>query len=229
MTVKLNEGIRVTTVRLCPLCGKEGIKLYHNLRDRIFNAPGIWDVCQCSECGIVWLNPRPLEEDIGKLYVSYYTHYVGELSSPKMTLKKHIKRYMKNAVLAASFGYHELESGKVQRALGIILSRVRPIWEIIGRTVMYLPKATHSDRLLEIGCGNGRFLASFRELGWEVVGLEPDPDAARIAREKFGIEVYQETLEKAELPEASFDAVIMWHVIEHIPDLLEHFESVTKC
>ncbi len=60
----------------CMLCGSEGHILYANLRDRLFSAPGKWSLSQCtnSACRLVWLDPMPIEEDIGKAYHTYYTH-----------------------------------------------------------------------------------------------------------------------------------------------------------
>ena len=50
--------------------------LYQNLRDRLFSAPGQWNLVRCAEksCGIIWLDPMPLEGDIGEAYRDYLTH-----------------------------------------------------------------------------------------------------------------------------------------------------------
>jgi len=60
----------------CLLCGSEGEPLHSGLKDRIFGAPGEWNLSECSnpECGLVWLDPMPIEEDISKAYENYYTH-----------------------------------------------------------------------------------------------------------------------------------------------------------
>jgi 2-polyprenyl-3-methyl-5-hydroxy-6-metoxy-1,4-benzoquinol methylase len=57
-----------------------------------------------------------------------------------------------------------------------------------------------------------------RTLGWEVQGLEPDPEAAAVARDAYKLPVLAGTLEEARLPDASFDAVTLSHVIEHVPE-----------
>jgi SAM-dependent methyltransferase len=72
-------------------------------------------------------------------------------------------------------------------------------------------------RLLDVGCGKGRFLAAARDAGWEVLGVEFAPASAEAARAAYGIEVAIGDF--VELPlEGSFDAVTMWHVLEHLPD-----------
>jgi 2-polyprenyl-3-methyl-5-hydroxy-6-metoxy-1,4-benzoquinol methylase len=82
---------------------------------------------------------------------------------------------------------------------------------------MHLPAAS-GGRLLDIGCGNGAFLVGMRDRGWEVVGVEPDPVASQMARERHGLQVITETLAGAALPAAFARAITLNHVIEHVPD-----------
>ena len=60
----------------CILCGSPGESLYEGLDDVLFGAPGTWSFKRCanSRCQLIWLDPQPLEEDIGKAYATYYTH-----------------------------------------------------------------------------------------------------------------------------------------------------------
>ncbi|MFQ5599190.1 MAG: class I SAM-dependent methyltransferase, partial [Candidatus Krumholzibacteriia bacterium] len=64
-----------------------------------------------------------------------------------------------------------------------------------------------------------------RELGWEVAGIEPDPVAARVARDTYRIVVHAGDLQTAALPRASFDAVVLSHVIEHVRDPVRVLEA----
>lgn len=72
-------------------------------------------------------------------------------------------------------------------------------------------------RLLDVGCGTGNLAAVFACHGFDVAGLEPSPTAAEHAR-RFGVPVHVGTLESAPWPEASFDAIIFNHSLEHISD-----------
>ena len=72
----MSNSIRTEAHPHCLLCGTHGVPLYEHLRDRLFGAPGEWTLVRCgnASCGLVWLDPMPLEEDIGRAYDSYYTH-----------------------------------------------------------------------------------------------------------------------------------------------------------
>jgi len=70
------NSIRTRPVPNCFLCGTTGEALYSGMSDRNYAAPGIWSERKCPkpECGLIWLDPQPTEEDIGKAYQTYYTH-----------------------------------------------------------------------------------------------------------------------------------------------------------
>jgi len=73
-------------------------------------------------------------------------------------------------------------------------------------------------KVVEVGCSCGFQLDAFLKDGWEVLGIEPDRSAARQATNKVGIPTVNSTLESARLPTECADAVLMLHVIEHVPD-----------
>jgi SAM-dependent methyltransferase len=73
--------------------------------------------------------------------------------------------------------------------------------------------------LLEFGCWLGFLLAEARERGWApVIGVEPSRFAAAEARERLGLDVRTGDLATEELPAASFRAVVLADVLEHLPD-----------
>ena len=78
--------------------------------------------------------------------------------------------------------------------------------------------AGRPGRLLDIGCATGIFLDSMRRLGWQVEGVEPTASAAAYARERFGLKIFEGRLEDAGYPDASFDAISLWDVLEHVHD-----------
>jgi SAM-dependent methyltransferase len=85
-----------------------------------------------------------------------------------------------------------------------------------------------AGRLLEIGSGLGFMLDLFHKEFWEVVGVEPDRNASLHARRKFGLDIRSLTLEKAGFPDESLDAVVMLHVIEHVPDPMATLREINR-
>jgi 2-polyprenyl-3-methyl-5-hydroxy-6-metoxy-1,4-benzoquinol methylase len=103
--------------------------------------------------------------------------------------------------------------------MGKLLGFAPFVRDIAGRYLSWVT-GVPKGRLLEIGCGNGEYLRRMEDLGWDAQGIEPDAQAAKIAQEQLGVKVIAETLEKADLADDCFDAVVLNHVIEHIPDPL---------
>jgi SAM-dependent methyltransferase len=84
--------------------------------------------------------------------------------------------------------------------------------------------------LLDVGAGIGAFADAMQQAGWTVAGLEPDATARQKAQSKYGLSLQApDTLYG--LPDAQFDAVTLWHVLEHVHDLhgyLEKFQNILK-
>lgn len=72
--------------------------------------------------------------------------------------------------------------------------------------------------VLDLGSGAGAFAAEMKSAGWKVTGLEPDAGARKVAQESFGIEL-QDISRFYTLEDGQFDAITMWHVLEHVHEL----------
>ena len=73
-------------------------------------------------------------------------------------------------------------------------------------------------QLLEIGSYTGIFLDLARQQGWDVCGVEFSEWARRMASEKRGIASFSSVDEILAKGPACFDSVVMWDVVEHVPD-----------
>ena len=71
--------------------------------------------------------------------------------------------------------------------------------------------------ILDLGCGPGRDLKVFAELGHVAVGLDGAQRFAQMAREYSGCEVWQQDLLALELPRARFDGIFANAVLFHVP------------
>jgi SAM-dependent methyltransferase len=72
--------------------------------------------------------------------------------------------------------------------------------------------------LLDVGCGTGEFLAVTKTAGWLVEGLERDERAAACAREHHQIAISAGSVEQLSASTQQYDAVTLWHVLEHLYD-----------
>jgi 2-polyprenyl-3-methyl-5-hydroxy-6-metoxy-1,4-benzoquinol methylase len=82
--------------------------------------------------------------------------------------------------------------------------------------------------LLDYGCGTGDFLTGCKNVGWKVTGVEPSNTAREVAASKSDQPIYADI---SEIPSSLFDAITLWHVLEHIPnlhDLIENLHSRLK-
>jgi SAM-dependent methyltransferase len=72
--------------------------------------------------------------------------------------------------------------------------------------------------ILDVGCFTGDLLSLLAAHGWDVYGLELQPEAVRIARERLPGRVYQADVHGKDFPELQFDVVSMLGLIEHVVD-----------
>lgn len=80
-----------------------------------------------------------------------------------------------------------------------------------------LPPLPPGGRVLDIGCGHGDFLLACRDKGWSVAGVEQAGAPVMELKKELGLEVMTPE-ELAAVPAESFDAVTIWHVLEHFAD-----------
>ncbi len=82
-----------------------------------------------------------------------------------------------------------------------------------------------NGNMLDIGCGTGAFLHTMKSNGWKITGLEPDETARAKAKTLYGIEP-QPSHNILDLPSNSYNAITMWHVLEHVHQLHEYVEQL---
>lgn len=75
-----------------------------------------------------------------------------------------------------------------------------------------------SGNLLDVGAGTGAFAHTMQQANWNVTGLEPDTTARANALLNYNLKL-SELTNLHQLESNSFDAITMWHVLEHVHDL----------
>lgn len=154
------------------------------------HAPEV-EVRRCTNCGLVFLWPRPTEEELQRYY-SVGEVYHQEDGDPPVA-----KRYIT-----------EMDEARV---------RVRRL----------LPLLEPHTRLLEIGSGSGAFLDAVRPYVGDLLGMEPNEPSRDWIEGQMGLPVMERLADV--LREAkSFDLVLLFHVIEHVPDPVRFLKSLSQ-
>jgi SAM-dependent methyltransferase len=109
--------------------------------------------------------------------------------------------------------------------------------ECIDRTLRHQPAFEQFDEyspllregnLLEVGCGSGHFLAAAKARGRDVAGVEISTFHRAYIRRRWGIDAISETLEAEDIKRFSFDNIVSFNFLEHLPDPLEHLNSIRQ-
>lgn len=136
--------------------------------------------------------------------------------------------YTQDAPIAASIGqYYESENYQPHnRRSGLMPLVYQFVRSLMFRWKLLLIKRYHSQigTILDVGAGNGHFLAYMRRKGWETVGCEQSSFARESAAKRYHLMLDGEVM-KCDYPPKYFDVITAWHAIEHIHDL----HNLWKC
>ncbi len=72
-------------------------------------------------------------------------------------------------------------------------------------------------RILDLGCGPGRDLVAFHQLGHEVIGLDATPAFVEMAKAASGCDVWQQSFLTLDLSNAFFDGIFANASLIHVP------------
>ena len=95
-------------------------------------------------------------------------------------------------------------------------TRDHDVGQNIAALLQYIESEPRST-ILDFGCGPGRDLKVFAELGHTVLGLERAARFAVMARARTGCEVWQQNFLKLDLPASHFDGVFANAALFHVP------------
>lgn len=201
--------------RRCLLCGRNDswYTVLDRVRDLRFGVEGEREYRRCGGCGLVVLHPWPEDHQAG--YPSPYSqHRQGEVFGSGRTP---LRRFLRREVLRSK-GYGAGGRGRRGSGAGWLFGRIPPVRVAAQGGLLLLPDAKPGGRLLDYGCGNGRFLATMAHLGWVAYGIERDIRSADLARSTDSRVTVLGDLGEADFPPGHFDLITMNHVIEHLDD-----------
>jgi len=179
----------------CPACASAGIAILDvipTLRDG--QGRFVSFVTGCRDCGLLFTNPLRTQEELQKYYEE-------------------------DGAWA--------DIMEARRARGKARARVRKPMTARDRLLValepYVPVSTppRGARVLDFGCGDGKFLDRLQNRGWETYGIEPAMSVAFSRHRRLEVPP----------PEPMFDFVIVHHVLEHVPeplDLLRQLGAATR-
>lgn len=177
----------------------------------------------CPNCG---------NKNISKV-LSAKDHTVSEESFEIWECKHCTQRFTQNIPDKENIGqYYQSEnyishSDTSKGFINSLYHKVRKHTLLQKRKLVEKATGKKAGNILDVGAGTGAFLRTMKVANWNITGIEPDA----IARKKAG-ELYGLHLKKAEemihLPAESYDAITMWHVLEHVHDLHENIEQLKK-
>jgi SAM-dependent methyltransferase len=89
-----------------------------------------------------------------------------------------------------------------------------------GKVALYRRKLlgkwiAQPKKILDVGTGGGEFAYLLQSLGHDVSGIEPNKGYAEFSRQEYGLNVQVGFIQDIQQPDASFDLITIWHVLEH--------------
>jgi 2-polyprenyl-3-methyl-5-hydroxy-6-metoxy-1,4-benzoquinol methylase len=159
-----------------------------------------YKIVRCKNCGLTYVNPR-LKED--KLHEIYTENYYRNVSFNDAKSKKF-------------FGYD------------LYIEEKDDIVKTFKRRLDVIEKHVKKGRILDVGCATGFFLELAKKRGWEVYGTDLSKFACNYAKKSGLKNIYCTELEKARFKDNMFDAVVIFDVIEHLPDPKKTLKEVRR-
>lgn len=179
----------------CDFCGMEKPDLFLEALSDVTQEK--FNLVRCTNCGLIYLNPRPVKEIIGRYYPveSYYSYQ--DFTNKKLNYREWLKR----ACLEGYYGSRNI----FKKLLSLLLVR---------NFLIVVPKGI-KGRLLDIGCGSGEFLNQMKNFGWEVYGVEINKESADRGN-KRGLDIFCGELGDTDFPQNYFNVVVLSQTLEHV-------------
>ncbi len=179
----------------CNLCGSNELEFLFEAKDMMHGLKGKFKLYKCRKCGLVFLNPQP---DVSKYYPKDYYSLKIKKFNPENIIYYFYYKYKPTHIL------------------------LKPLKKLLQfRDLMPIK----NKRILDIGCGYGKFLLVMKKLGVECYGIEPGKINKKLAEE---LNITNGELYDAKFPDDFFDTITMRHSLEHVNDPLKTLKEVKR-
>ena len=181
----------------CNLCGSKDSTFLFEARDRLHGIEGTFSYVRCPMCGLVYMNPQVVPEDIERLYPSDYAPHSTAAKGAAAVIRSSYNRLMKAPVISQF---------------------IRWVTNVKITNDVYR-QLDENSRILDVGCGAGAFLNRVKaEKGCKVYGVDISEAAVETAKNSFGLDIFKGTIAEAPFKDGSFDVITAWWYLEHVPD-----------
>ena len=210
----------------CNICGSNENIVLFSQHDRMFLKKNEtkFNVVKCKECGLMFTNPRPTEEEMSFYYPDEY-HYIpdskNQNNTPYTFLISHYNT-MKRKILNKYYGYDFPGEGHIDSPTisDYLLEVIRFAFKFFRKDISLFPYKK-DGKLLDVGCGSGSTLLYLKEMGWVVYGVEIGHVVAQFARERLNLDVFEGTLLEAKYENNYFDVIMFNNSLEHMHNPLK--------
>jgi 2-polyprenyl-3-methyl-5-hydroxy-6-metoxy-1,4-benzoquinol methylase len=120
------------------------------------------------------------------------------------------------------------DSGAYATARPRLSVALAPLLRWFDRRRLARLEAPNGARLLDVGAGRGRFVATALASGFQAGGIEPSRRGVTAAASEYGVALQQATLAQADVEPGSLQVVTLWHVLEHLDDPGEALEAIAR-
>jgi 2-polyprenyl-3-methyl-5-hydroxy-6-metoxy-1,4-benzoquinol methylase len=195
----------------CLYCGsKKWFESIERVGDIFFDAdPGLFDFHRCGDCGSLWLAERPTGERLLRAYSNYYTHGTDAGSDAAAS---GLRGWVRAAYFRSRFTN---AAAPLDRLVGKLIDRSGYDTTGLDRGMRFVPAPP--AKVLDYGCGSGKFLLRLQPLNYELHGAEYDPHLLAMLSD-VGIAIHNVAALADDSWDREFDHITLSHVLEHVPD-----------
>jgi len=179
-------------------CGTKLRPHFRDVKDRLRYVPGAWTFDRCEDCQSLLLAPFPETQAIAGFYPPVYSF------SLDLDNQNAIRRWLGWLEYRLFYGLqYQAQAAQVLKGIS---------W-----------RGDRGLRLLDIGCGRGLRLEAFHRLGFEVKGLDLQPEVVEYVRSRLGLEANVGGTDSlaTEIAPESCDVVTAFYLLEHVPNVQE--------
>ena len=185
----------------CPACASSRIHPVDLLRGPRDQHRAVVFLFGCRACGLLFANPLPTSERLEQMYGDEGS-WAAERADRMLRLKKGYRHRQRKGLPP--------KPRMTQRGPDILLEALQP----------YVPvhNPPEGARVLDFGCGEGKFLDRLQERGWNTFGIEPSTKVAFLRHHRL----------KEPTRDQSFHFVILHHVLEHMRAPLDTLRQLAE-